>query len=608
MHPQLSLGLLLALSLSLQTVVAKIYTAPEQIANKQYDYIVVGAGTAGAVVAARISQLPAVKVLVIEAGLLDNGTQSDLLSIPLLAGQAANTIYDWNYTTVPQTGLDGNKIPLPRGFVVGGSSNLNNLVYMRGPKDEWARMQNVSGDSGWSWDNLQKYIFMNEQHASAWNHRCNAGEYNPVVHGNGPLLSSLTAMPNELDSRVLKAATELKGEFGPYVLDFNGGIGLGVGWIETTVGDSARSSSATAFMHPALDSQENLDLLINTQVTRLLPKTSGSLDFRTVEVSQGAAAPTYTFVATSEVILAAGAIGTPQILQLSGIGPKATLKTAGVTQLVDLPAVGSNLQDQALVFFHWAVNGSTLTDFLNDPAAIGAALQQYATNKTGIAASSVVFNTIGFLRLPESCDLLHGIEDPAAGPNSAHFQYSFLNAYAANPGQTGGPTSGDFISVSILVQSPTSAGSVNIVSKSPFVHPAIDPAYYTTKFDIGTAVEAVKTLEKIFAADAFHGFIGQPTADTAAALKSDAAIESYIRKFSASVKHPTSSARISKVNDTTGVVGPDLFVHKITGVRVVDASVLPFAPAGFPQAEVYIIAERAAALIMSKFDPFLTSK
>nr|GAT51582.1 aryl-alcohol oxidase-like protein [Mycena chlorophos] len=522
--------------------------------------------------------MASVHVLVIEAGLLDNGTDSDLLHIPLLAGQAAGTIYDWNYTTSAQ--VISPKFDLPQLTV------LDNLVYLRGPSDDFDRFAAFSGDQGWAWQNIQKYIFKSEQHVPPWNNRCNLGEYNPAFHGDGPIQTSLTAMPSELDQHVLKAAQEHVDRFA-FNLDLNSGNGLGIGWIETTVGHAARSSASTAFLDPAL-TRNNLDLLIGTHVQRLVPEKTGGLDFRQVEVSQSAEAKTFTFTATSEVILSAGSIGTPQILQLSGIGPADVLETAHVKQLVNLPAVGANLQDQPIFFLHWAVNSSTLTDFLNDPTAIAAALDEYATNKTGIAASSVIFNTIAFLRLPENSPLLKG-SDPAAGPNSPHYQYSFCNAFLGNPGQTS-PTTGDFISVSILVQSPTSS----------FVHPIIDPAYYTTNFDIGTVVEAVHQLQTFFSSPVWNGYLGEPFADTAA-LTDDTRIEEYARQFATTVKHPVSSCRVSS-SDIDGVVGPDLFVHKIQGVRVMDASILPFATAGFPQAQLYILAERAAALIKEKFE------
>jgi len=578
----------------LHVCLGRVFTAPEQVVETQYDFIVVGAGTAGCVVAARLTEDPAATVLLIEAGGLDNGTDSAVLTTPFLAGQGVGTQFDWNYTTTEQVGLDNRIIPYARGFVVGGSSNINSMVYIRGPSEDFDRLASVSGDPGWEWNNLVPFILKNEKHVLPWNNRSDLGEYNQLVHGNGPLLSSLTANPFELDQIVLNVTSELENDF-PFNLDLNSGNGLGFGWLPTSVGNAARSSSSTAYLHPALNSRSNLDLLLHTQVTQLLATPSAPTTFTGVMVSQAVNGSTHKFTAAKEVILSAGAIGTPQILMLSGIGPSDELKTAGVTPLVDLQDVGRNLQDQPIFFLQWATTTPTLFSFFNDPAAVGAALAQYEANKTGIAASSVIFNTIGFLRLPVDSPLLQA-GDPAAGPHSAHFQFSFLNTFLPNPVDTS-PTEGNWMSVSVVVQSPTSVGSVNITTSSAFTHPAIDPAFMTTDFDIGTAVQAVKTLQTFMAAQAWTGFLGQPAVN----LTSDAEIEAYIRSAVVTIKHPVGTARISKTGENGGVVGPDLTVKNVKGVRVVDASILPFAVAGFPQAQVYIVAERAAALIKDKW-------
>ncbi|KAJ7646824.1 aryl-alcohol oxidase-like protein [Roridomyces roridus] len=571
----------------------KIYRQPSELSSN-YDFIVVGAGNAGAVVAARLAENPAFKVLVIEAGLSDNEEGSDVLRMPFLAGRASGTKFDWNYKTTAQEGLGSRVVEFPRGFVVGGCSNINNLVYIRGPKNDFDRLAEVSGDPGWSWSALDKYAKMNESHVQAWNG--NDGEYDPTAHGHGPLKTSLVAEPSELDQRVKEASKQLKNEF-PWKHDLNSGDCLGLGWIHTTVGDGQRSSSSTAFLNPALEARDNIDLLLSTHVTRLAPTEVGGVDFRVVETAQTANGISTKITAKKEVILCAGAIGTPQILQLSGIGPKAVLDRAGVAQLVDLPDVGQHLQDQPFIFYQWRANAPTLASHLRDPANLSSAMAEYAKSKTGFAAGAARYNTIAFLRLQEAemTRLLEGARDPAAGPDSAHFLWMFVNTFVPNPGQSP-PTEGDWISVSAVLQSPTSSGSVDIVSYSAFDHPAINPAFLSTAFDIGTMISAFKTIHKFFSAPAWTGFFGEPS-DEVAALINDAAIEAYIRKYATTIRHPVSTARISRADEDAGVVGPDLKVKKVQGLRVVDGSVLPFASAGFPQAQIYILAERAAALI-----------
>nr|GAT51577.1 aryl-alcohol oxidase-like protein [Mycena chlorophos] len=448
----------------LRSRMGKVYVNPEQLESKDYDLIVVGAGNvsislqmqhvlrriqAGGVVAARLAENPSFKVLVIEAGLSDKAEGSEVLRIPLLAGRTVGTPFDWNYATTPQPGLDGRAIPFPRGFVVGGCSNTNSLVYIRGPAEDFDRIAKVSGDSGWSWANMGLYRQKNERHVRPWNNRDDTGDFDPTAHGYGPLQTSLLAGPNELDRRVIETTKQFP-ELFPFKQDLNSGDCLGVSWLHKTIGDGARSSSSTAFLNPALQARDNIDLLIHTQVTRLLPNEPGSLDIRTVELAQSKDGPTCTLTAKKEVILCAGTIGTPQILQLSGIGPKDVLDRAGVAHLVDLPDVGQHLQDQLILFYQWRVNIPTLSSFLRDPANVGAAMAEYASSKTGFAAGAPFYNTIAFLRAP--ADELVGVNDPAAGPNSAHFVLSFINTFLPNPGQSS-PAESEWISFAVVLES-----------------------------------------------------------------------------------------------------------------------------------------------------------
>ncbi|KAF7294288.1 Aryl-alcohol oxidase-like protein [Mycena chlorophos] len=554
----------------------KTYVSPdsdsEELEDKHYDFIVVGAGTAGGVVAARLSENPTFKVLVVEAGLSDDAEGSDVLRIPLFAGRASRTHFDWNYTTTPQPGLGGRAFAYPRGFVVGGCSNTNNLVYIRGPADDFDRIARVSGDAGWAWDNMKEYIQKNEQHVPSWKNGDEL-DFDSDAHGYGPLQTSLPAEPTELDRRVIETSKQLPHLF-PFQRDLNSGDCLGVGWIHTTIGDGVRSSSSTAFLNPALATHDNLDLLIHTHVTRLLPTCPGSVfDFRKVVLAQAEDGPTFTLTAKKEVILCAGVIGTPQILQLSGIGPTDVLKQAGVPQLVRSPDVGQHLQDQPVVFYQWRVNEPTFSSLLRNPANWSPIMAEYADRLTGFAASPPFFNTMAFLRVPdeELVGMLDGCEDPAAGPKSAHFVFSWINTFIPNAGQPV-PDDGDWISVAVVLESPMSAGSVNIKTASAFTHPAIDPAYFSSAapFDMSAMITAFKTIYTFFSAPVWKDYLGAPS-DEVAALTSDAAVESFIRKYATTIRHPVGTARIGR----DGVLDSDLRVKNVEGVRVVDASVLP---------------------------------
>ncbi|KAM6491309.1 aryl-alcohol oxidase-like protein [Amanita muscaria] len=575
---------------------AAIYTNPSSALNNTYDFIIVGAGTAGGVVATRLSENSLVRVLVIEAGPADTGSDSYLIQTPFLGGQAAGTRFDWNYTVVNQAGLDNRNFAFPRGHVIGGSSAINNEVYFRGSSEDFDLFAEISGDNGWSWSNMQPYIYKNERHVPAWNNQSDVGKYNSSVHGYGPLLSSLPVNNSILDSVVINSSQQLYQQY-PFNLDFNSGHGLGIGWVQNTVGNSARSDSATAFLTPAATSRPNLDVLLQTQVISLIQTAPAT--FKGVQISQGPSYPKFTLTAQKEVILSAGAVGTPQILQLSGIGQKSYLKSLGITPVVNLPDVGQNLQDQPIVMIQYSVNGSTLNPFLNDPAAFGAALAQYTATKTGTMASSCLINTIGFLRIPKNDSIWMSFSDPAVGPNSPHYVIAFLNAYGANPGQAL-HMPGDWTTVATTLQSPTSRGSINIISSSPFVYPSINPAYLSTSSDIGFYREAIKYMSLFLTANPWKGFLLQPHPD-AANLTDDTAIESYLRKFATTIKHPVGTAIISNSSSSVGVVGSDLTVKNTHGLRIVDASVIPRAVSGFPQARVYLIAERASDLIKAKY-------
>ncbi|KAJ7055834.1 aryl-alcohol oxidase-like protein [Mycena amicta] len=590
-----SFTLLLASALVLGVSAGKIYTSPAQV-TKLYDFIVVGGGTAGGVVAARLSEVASVNVLVIEAGGLDNATAVfDTIYAPLLAGSGVGTDIDWKFSSVAQSGMNGRTLGYPRGKVLGGSSAINGMIYARGSSDEYNRLATVSGDSGWSWTNLKSYIMKTEKHAAPWNGRPNVGEYMPPWHGAGPVLTGLTPEIFEFDNRVI-ANTQAFPSAYPFNVDPNSGTLTGVSWLETTVGNGMRSTSASAYIHPAVNTRSNLDVLIGTQVTKLVQTATKT--FRGVQVAQSAGATTYTFNATKEVILSAGSISTPQLLLLSGIGPAAELTALGISPVLDVPDVGRNLQDQTILGLQWQVNSSftTLSPFFANATAFGDALADWADDHSGFAAGNTVVNTIGFLRLPSNSPLITAAGgDPSAGSVSPHYQLAFMNIFFPNPGQTS-PV-GNYNSVCLVLQSPTSYGSVNITSTSAFAAPAIDPNFFATAFDIGTMMAAARAAQAFVSTSVFAGYFVGPAPETAAALASDSALEAYIRKYTDSIKHPTGTARISKTTDKTGVVGPTLLVKGLTGLRIVDASVLPYAPASFPQGELYVLAERAADLV-----------
>ncbi|KAK0463274.1 aryl-alcohol oxidase-like protein [Desarmillaria tabescens] len=578
MFSLLSLGIALA---SLKTGLAAVYDDPSQLpTDKQYDFVVVGAGTAGNVIAARLAENANTSVLVVEAGRNNVGYDSDLITIPFLGPQASpHTSFDWNYTTVPQEPLNNQLIAYPRGYVFGGSSSTNYMVYTRGSSDDYDRFAELAGDDGWNWDNLFPYALKNEKHVPPNDGHNETGQYIPSMHGtDGPLETSLYGYAADIDNRVIATTSELSEEF-PWNPDYNSGNMLGVSWMHSTIGGPLRSSSATAYLVPALSNYSNLDLVYNSQVTRLVQ--NGEIDglpvFTTVEFAKNPTAPRYNVSATREVILSAGAIGTPQILMLSGIGRSLDLTAVGINPIVDLPEVGQNLVDHPLLPIQWNANSNeTLDPLFRGGAAFDAALEQYHANGTGRLAANGVSNNMAFYRLPENSSVLAEFEDPTSGPGAPHYEHAFANGFFTTS-QTQ-PTSGSYFSIINVIVTPTSRGAITLASNDPFQHPTIDPKMLTSDYDVSVMIESVKAAQRFAAAHAWDGYITGPYIDSVNATTDDGIKE------------------LSK-EDGEGVADGQLLLKKARGVRIVDASVFPIIPAGHPQAMIYIVAERAADVI-----------
>ncbi|KAF8074145.1 aryl-alcohol oxidase-like protein [Lyophyllum atratum] len=587
-------------------VQARLYTRPQDLKRREYDYVIVGGGTAGSVLASRLSANPTFKVLVVEAGGSNVAADDDLITVPFFAGMAAKSTFNWNYTTTAQAGFNNRSIPYPRGHVLGGSSSINFMFFTRGSSDDWDQFARIAGDDGWSWKNIFPYFIKSESHVPPADRHNTTGEFDPKVHGfSGPLLTSLPGLPTILDPRVARTTVQLKSEFS-FNEDMNSGNPLGIGALQSTIGNGARSSAATAYLMPALSQRSNLDVLINTRVTKLVQTGHrGSTPiYRGIQISQGSNNKIFSFTASRELLLTAGAIGTPQLLMLSGIGDAKSLKSLGIKAVVDLTDVGNNMVDHPFVALQWSVNSNNTNDALNQsPDLLQAATEEYNASRQGPLANNPGGNNLGFLRLPSDTDVLKGRKDPAAGPKSPHFELTFGNSFLSFT-QTP-PASGNYMSILIALVSPTSRGSLKLASSDAFAQPIINPNMLAEEIDILILSEAVKAAQRLVKAPAWDGFIIAPFADSVN-LTSDAAIKKYIRDFSSSFNHVVGTAKISKTHDKSGVVGPDLKVKGVEGLRVVDGSVLPFIFGAHPQAIVYAIAERAADLIQSVAEVVIT--
>ncbi|KAF4610054.1 hypothetical protein D9613_010669 [Agrocybe pediades] len=577
-------------------------TQSSQLTTSTFDYVIVGGGTAGLVIANRLTENPHVSVLVLEAGGSDQGIVA--AEAPFLGPTLTpNTPFDWNYTVTPQASLNGRSFPYPRGHILGGSSSVNYMVHQVGTNEDWNRLAAVSGDPGWAWNNMRQYISKTEKFVPPIDGHNTTGQFIPSLHGfNGEVLCSLPGGNQTIDSRVI-ATTQQLAEF-PFNQDTMGGDHslLGVGWMQSTDGGGIRSSSSTSYLAQA-NSRPNLTVLINATVLKLIQTgTSGSLKaFRSVQFANTGATSVATcsglrtVTARKEVILSAGSIGSTQILQLSGIGDAKKLASLKIPSTINNPNVGENLSDHPLLPNVFSVKGNLSFDgILRDPNQINNAVGQWISSRTGIFSNNVA-NHYGFARLPPSSTIFKTTHDPAAGPTSPHWEMVFANFWF-NP-TVALPATGSFMTIVTVVISPTSRGSITLASSNPFDKPLINPNFLSTDFDIFAMRESVKAIKRFLAAPAWSDYVIGPFGDAFSKAKTDAQIEKYIRGLATTIFHPVGTASMTSAKSSAGVVNPDLTVKGAAGLRVVDASVFPFVPSSHTQGPVYLLAERAADII-----------
>ncbi|KAJ7141349.1 alcohol oxidase [Mycena epipterygia] len=555
--------------------------------NITYDFIVVGGGTGGAVIANRLTENSNYQVLVLEAG----GSNAGVLDIivPFLCATASPaTAQDWNYTTTPQVGLNGRSIAYPRGFVLGGSSSLNYMAYYIGSTDDFNRFATVTGDQGWSWNSLVPYMRKMEKFVPPSDGHNATGQFNPSVHGFTGINSvSLNGFPSPIDSRIIATTTQLK-EF-PFNLDMNSGSPLGIGWGQATIANGSRSSSATSYLGPSFINRSNLHVLLNARVTRVLQTTTGVV--RTVQfLGQNLTGTPFTLTAKKEVVLSAGAIGTPNILMHSGIGDATALTALGITPIHSLPSVGKNFTDHPILFMSFEVNSTNTYETIErDATLFGSYLTQWTNSRTGPFVDSL-FSHLGWLRVPTNSTIFNSAPDPSAGPNTPHFELIFSNGVLGGP-----PATGNYLGITPAVVSPSSRGAVTLNSNDPLSAPDINPNLLGTDVDMGIMREALKSTMRFASAPAWGGYV---ISSVGVSLSStDDELNTYIRANSRTIFHPAGGASMSPKGATWGVVDPDLLVKGLTGLRIVDLSVVPFIPAAHPQAAVYIMAERTSDLI-----------
>jgi choline dehydrogenase len=525
-----------------------------------HDYVIVGAGSAGCVLAARLSEDPGTSVLLIEAGRRDRHPN---IKIPAAFAKQFQTKLDWDFATEPEPGCVDRSLYIPRGKSVGGSSSMNAMLYVRGHPldyDGWA----AGGAEGWGWEDIRPYFLRAEDNARG------ASEHHAT---GGPLRVEDERSPRKLTGRFL-AACEAAGI--PRIDDYNGPEQDGAALAQVTQRNGRRWSAADAYLRPALR-RPNLDLVTGTTVLEVELR-----DGRAVGVRHSARRGASELAQAGEVILAAGSFGSPQLLMLSGIGPAAELAEHRIATQVDLPGVGANLQDHPYVVAIWNVpGGGSLADGESPKAML-----EYLLRRTGPLSSSVA-EAFAFVRSRP------GLAQP-------DLQYHFAPAYFSDDGFD--EYDGHAITMGPTLLAPRSRGTVRLNSADPTAKPRILTNSLTEPEDVAALVAGVRIARDIATAGPLSEVLGRELLP-GAELESDSELEDDLRRRVGLLYHPVGTCRIGV--DEDAVVDPELRVRGVEGLRVIDASVMPKVPGGNTNAPTIAIAERGADLV--KGAPVLTS-
>ena len=529
-----------------------------------YDYVIVGAGSAGCVLANRLSADSGATVLLLEAGGPD---RNPLFRLPMLMGKMFHSgIYNWHYHTEPEPHLNDRSLYWPRGKALGGSSTINGMLYVRGNRhdyDRWAQL----GNSGWSYDDVLPAFRRSEGHLhrdDAWHNR------------EGELTVTRARSDNPLHDVFARAGAEAGH---PVNDDFNGEDQEGFGRYDFTIRDGKRWSTSYAFLRPAL-TRPNLTVTTNA-LTERVEVDNG----RVTGLTYRRNGESHTVNARREVILSAGVVNTPQVLMLSGIGPADELARHGIGMVHELPGVGKNLQDHVDCVMSWSCTQpiTLIRDLRVDKVAVSLA--------TGLLFGTGVLTTFPY----ESGAFMKSREDLAAPDIQLHFMPALektANLQWPNPFRSAEDKRSDHgLTIRVGPVNPASRGEILLASADPSAPPKIHANYLSDAFDIATLIAGIRMTREVMAQPAFKPYVGAELAPGPKA-DDDEALTTWLRETAMTTFHPVGTCKMG--HDRMAVVDNRLRVRGLAGLRIADASIMPVITSGNTNAPAIMIGERAA--------------
>lgn len=604
---------LLGTTASARVFPRSLTTDGASFASQTFDYVIVGGGTAGLAVAARLAENSSVTVGVIEAG--QYIVNDPLIDTPQLFGQTSgNPNYDWMFQSTAQPNVNGRVMSMPRGKVLGGSSALNYMAFDRASKaeyDAWATL----GSSGWNWNGIMPYMKTAEDFINTDPYRNSQSIY-PSQGTTGPIGAGYNAWYSDITTPYGQSLVNLGI---PANLDPDSGNAFGAYNCAMSVNRTTGKRSYSASTYYAYNAgRSNFVVLTGGQATKIrFSNTTVAGNYVATGVSFVSNSATYTVNARKEVILSAGSLQSPQLLELSGIGNSTILNRYGITPLVNLPGVGENLQDHVFIATSYELKpGKTTFDILRNDATYAAAAQaQYASTHDGIyAATHSAFTFIDLASYVNSTKIQSmktklDQEIAASGKTALeNAQFTIQKQWLSQklghleiimyPGYfafSGPKTNTSYMSLLMAVQHPFSRGNIHIGSADPLVKATYDPKYFSKSIDLDTLVEAVKFGLKISKTEPIASAV-VARQDPAPGVTSDADIAAYVKNYVESVYHPIGTAALAP-RALGGVVDANLKVYGTTNVRVVDASVVPLHMGTHITRTIYGIGEKAASII-----------